>query len=563
MNELGQEGIGDPSRACFTYATSIVVLVATTLLLGSVTLALGGRIGFWHAVGGLIAGAALFAYAAPARGAGRGLRAGYGFAWLAVPVLAVVLANGVRDVSFDGQNYQMEGIFTLARGWNPLRAPYPPPAEPGVDVMWVTHYPKGAWMVAAALYDGLGRIEAAKAFGLLLALAGAAFAAAVCLRRFASRRVALAVAAVAAANPITLAQLSSFYVDGQLAAVLTGLVCVLLWLEREPDGLGYAALASLIVVAVGLKFTGLVYATVIVFALLVPLLRRRNRVAAGTVAVAFGVAVLLVNYQPYVFNTVNFGNPFHPVSTETTFGDQVDSGFLARGRLAKLALSTFGRAGNSRHSAPSLKVPLSLTSDEVRAFAAVDVRTSGFGPLFGAAVLFAGVLLVVAWFTDRRRAQPAAALVAVLVASALTIPDPWWARLVPQLWLVPVIVAGLALGATMPRRLRLGGGVLLALLAADLAVVGGVSGYSVLRRNQSLARQLAFLREASRQEPIRLSRTGVFRSVDVRLADAGVRFVRAPEGTCPDPIAVEQTYERVQLCLTDAERARYRDELGE
>ena len=178
-------------------------------------------------------------------------------------------------------------------------------------------------------------------------------------------------------------------------------------------------------------------------------------------------------------------------------------------------------------------------------------------------MLLAAVLIVLAWRADPSRARPATGLLVVLVGSALAIPDPWWARLVPQLWLVPVVVAGLALGATMPARLRIAGGVLLALLAGNLALVAGVSGYTVLRRNQSLARQLAFLRDASREAPIGLSRTGAFRSVDVRLAEAGVSFVRAPDGTCPDPIPLDQTYERVQLCLGKAARARYRDELGE
>ena len=52
--------------------------------------------------------------------------------------------------------------------------------------------------------------------------------------------------------------------------------------------------------------------------------------------------------------------------------------------------------------------------------------------------------------------------------------------------------------------------------------------------------------------------------VDVRLAEAGVSFVRAAgEGACPDPIPLDQTYERVQVCLGKAARARYREELGE
>ena len=115
----------------------------------------------------------------------------------------------------------------------------------------------------------------------------------------------------------------------------------------------------------------------IVSALLVLYVGRRNPPSLGVAAVAFSLAVLVVNYQPYVFNTVRFGNPFHPVSTESTFGEQAASPFLARGRLAKLALSTFGRAGNSRHGGPALKVPFSITPDELRTFAGFDVRTSG------------------------------------------------------------------------------------------------------------------------------------------------------------------------------------------
>ena len=71
-------GQGHPSRACFTYGTSLVVLVASTLLLASVSLALGGRVAFWQVVGGLVAGGTLFACAAPAAGARLRTRLGFG-----------------------------------------------------------------------------------------------------------------------------------------------------------------------------------------------------------------------------------------------------------------------------------------------------------------------------------------------------------------------------------------------------------------------------------------------------------------------------------------------------
>ena len=197
------------------------------------------------------------------------------------------------------------------------------------------------------------------------------------------------------------------------------------------------------------------------------------------------------------------------MSTESTFGAQAASGFVPEDAWPSCAITSGGP--ETRLGGPTPKVPFSITRAELPTSAGFDVRTSGFGPLFGGPAPLAAALLALAWRADRSRARPATGLLVVLVASALAIPDPWWARLVPQLWLVPVVVAGLALGATVPKRLRIAGGVLLALLAANLALVAGVSGYTVLRRNQSLARQLAFLRDASREAPIGLSRTGSFR----------------------------------------------------
>ncbi len=55
------------------------------------------------------------------------------------------------DVSFDGQAYQQEGVYQLAQGWNPLFTHYLSPISIDQNVKLI-HYPKGPWIIGAAMY---------------------------------------------------------------------------------------------------------------------------------------------------------------------------------------------------------------------------------------------------------------------------------------------------------------------------------------------------------------------------------------------------------------------------
>src|SRR5207302_510029 len=129
------------------------------------------------------------------------------------------------------------------------------------------------------------------------------------------RRWAVAVAALLGANPVALAQVCSFYVDGMAAALITALAALHLLCaraERPRVPLLLAQAAALVLLA-NLQFTGVVYA-VAAGALHVGLRARAGgsrpalRRAALTTALALAGGVLLVGYDPYVTNTVRKGH---------------------------------------------------------------------------------------------------------------------------------------------------------------------------------------------------------------------------------------------------------------
>src|SRR5579884_2328303 len=123
---------------CDAFALAILAALAATLVLAALTLALGGHVSAWHWLAGVALGDAVFVARLAPSGTGR--RVAWAAGWLAAVALALVVAGRVYDMSFDGQNYHLEGVLRLARGWNPFWTWDIPGAEPGVDAASVTHY---------------------------------------------------------------------------------------------------------------------------------------------------------------------------------------------------------------------------------------------------------------------------------------------------------------------------------------------------------------------------------------------------------------------------------------
>ncbi|MWB97914.1 hypothetical protein [Agromyces seonyuensis] len=416
---------------------------------------------------------------------------------LLVVGVSIVFAMLTIDLSWDGNQYHKVATGALAGGWNPVWEsisawnvrPGNPVPVPEDYAIWNDHYPKASYLFASSLYQLTGTIEAGKAFNALMMFAVFALVAGYLARRI-GRWPALTVALLAAVTPVTVAQVTTYYVDGMLGGLILVMVVLLtMWVDpgwEAPDwwpAVQVATLAAAIVVLVNVKFTGLVYAGlfgVVYFAWLCirwRTLRRAALTVLATGAAALAVGLLVVGASSYVRNTVTMGNPLYPLiggdSVDIITMNQPDS-FDGLDPVSKFVLANLSAASNDSVSGPIeavLKIPFTFTSDERGLLGAVDVRIGGYGVWFGGILIVAlalGVYLLVRHARSSTAMLPAFLLPLVATAIGILIVDgSWWARYTPHLVLLPLIVL-IALFAT---RARILAWLLAALLAVNVALI--------------------------------------------------------------------------------------------
>lgn len=442
------------------------------------------------------------------------------------------LASAVYDLGFDSQSYHQRAVMELVNGWNPIRGA---PAVDGVYAPFVAHYSSGTWVQAALVALLTGDVEAGKVVNLV------ALAASFCLGRgaleytgLASRRSAWLLSVAAALNPVSVVQAFTFYVDGYLGSMMVSTGAALALAVAFPRRLFLGVSALCLVVLANTKFTGIVFATPLLVGAVLALLHFRRgwaavRRFAAAHAGAYAVALGFVGFHPYVTNAVQHGHPFYPLRGPTvahTITGLRPPALAEEGRALRLVRSVFADPARPwRDSAAIYKSPFSVSAAELEEYAAPDARVGGWGPLFGAAVLVAAIALLPAWRRPRRDGVVLSIAVASLLGSALANSECWWARLAPQVALVPLVVA-----VFLARRFS--GHAVLAVLLGNAALVVGAQALYVPRHSAELER---FLDGLARDRP-ELYVSDRWIAPLRRLREHGVDFVAVrDDGDEPDP----------------------------
>ncbi|MBN2199063.1 MAG: hypothetical protein JW747_04365 [Candidatus Aminicenantes bacterium] len=556
----------DGFRTClFLTGSFFIVWPAATLGLSVIGFALGVPLSRWQILSGfvlaaafLIVGAVKLSPAAAKTVAASSL----GLVVVLTPAAAFA-AEAFIDTSYDGRAYHQNTLIQMATGWNPVARPLEPDGrsldyEPLPRSPWTVHFPKSAETTAAAFVKATGRIESGKAFNILLLYS--AFALSLyALLGFAGLRLrsALLFASLAALNPVTICTLHSYYVDGQMASLLTGLFALILALWREKGLWPLAVLGPALVLTINTKFPGLGYAFFLSGGLLAGFLilrQGRRLLAAGAVCLLSGIIGFgAVGYNPYITNWKHFGHPLHPAYGPRSFGEEDMKRFLStppnladKNRFEQFFISLTSRSDYVPYPEPTRrKLPFTVTAGEVASFGNTTIRAGGFGPLFGGIVLLLVPFAAVGFFLGGRRSLPHLGFVLLVALTIAVNPQCWWARLTPQAWLLPLIFL-FFLSRLKPRRkaVRWGVAVLLVLTVMNLGLVLGSNTVQQTGRTLLLRRKLDRLARADR--PILLV-TGAFPSTRALLAERGIRFQEVealPEGLKPHRLADGVLYAR-------------------
>ncbi|MGG1252641.1 hypothetical protein ABE205_07170 [Brevibacillus agri] len=447
------------------------------------------------------------------------------------------------DLSFDGQTYHQEAIILLKNGWNPVHdAPVLKPLAKPIEEMdskeilsafhlWINHYAKGPWMLDAVMYKVTDQIEVGKIFNLLLMAASFFFSLAAIRVAFPAKKgLGIVLALLLAGNPVSVTQATSYYIDGQLGSLVL-IICALgyLLLKRYHTWI-MLALCSALTLLAQIKFTALVYAVLLGCALLVLFFfydrQKRWKSLLAWLAASLVITVLVVGYNPYVTNTLAKGHPFYPLAGKGAVDIMTSNSphdFKGINPVSKLAISLFAKSENiATPKETTLKWPFTVSTPELKVFLSPDVRVAGFGPWFGGAVLIA-LLLALGLLVgpERRKAVPFFIASGILLATVLVNPESWWARYVPQLWLIPVLVA-LAGWEARSALLRYGSTLLVGVMFVNMLLVGSAHLLAQKSVNEMARQQLQDIKAANKTMVVDFRH---FNANRVRLQEAGIPFV--------------------------------------
>lgn len=383
--------------------------------------------------------------------------------------LSFVLSALLYDYSWDGRAYHQIGILYFANGWNPVW-------QKMADVesllpylsheIWVEHYLKFSEVVASSIVSAfasiapssLDTIELGKALNFI-AVFGAFLYSVSVLAKFIHPLPATIISLFASFSPVVGAQIATYYVDGLLSCALLVAFCAIVdrefyrrqLVDSSPSEISSlkramfarsCILAGALLAMASIKLTGIAYAGFIGLGYLVYLLwfypfkEAKPLIVLGLIT---GSLIIACNANPLLTNLANgkhFGYPLLGkdkidiiIGQQPKVFDELNSG-------TKLLYSLFSRTQNcTAQCTPQLKAPFSRLHDEAPN---VDTRIAGFGAYFSGAVLLSALMVVL--FAQGFRRKEILGLLVLVTGSFLINPESWWARYVPQMYFVPLLV---------------------------------------------------------------------------------------------------------------------------
>jgi len=218
-----------------------------------------------------------------------------------------------------------------------------------------------------------------------------------------------------------------------------------------------------------------------------------------------------------------YGDPFHGAPRSDVAGVR-PANLNEMNRFARFAMSAMSPSSPTRSpESIHLKFPFSVQRSEARALYSADLEVGGFGPLFGAVLILGVVAMLALVITRSTRMAGATACVitGALLASMFVHGETWWARYVPQAWLLPLVVATAALAAPSEPATRLLAYAIIGLLLLNVSIVGANVAWDELRYVRANRATLLAMSAVHRPVPVYFS---VFPSLRQRLQEAGVPF---------------------------------------
>ena len=360
---------------------------------------------------------------------------------------SLFLSVNVYDTAFDSQAYHQEDMIYLAEGWNPVYESRQGDIKYNKVDEQVYITSKSSEICSAAMYKLTDNLEAGKAFNLLLIFSSFCLSfAAILLFKKVSARFACFLSFFIALNPVSVYQSLSYYVDGQMSsAIICSFSLLVIYVSRRRF-LSLFMLGVSLAILLSIKLTGLAYSLLICAGAASNEIfsgRARELIKTAALPAAFILlSFFCFSFNPFITNHINHGHIFYPFygKTAITVVNHGPAYIIGMNTFQKAISSVFSESENfyvGRLAEPAYKFPLFVSAKEIAVFANTDTRVGGFGPLFGTILICSAAMLIICLIYGYFPAVYGALSMVFVIFTVLLIPESWWARFVPQFYLVP------------------------------------------------------------------------------------------------------------------------------
>lgn len=484
---------------------------------------------------------------------------------------AIFISGRVFDISYDGMAYHEMAIGLLKNGWNPIKMG----AEEFVRLEELPllgnvfgfpndYYADAKEVIGSVIYSFTGYIETAKSVNILAMLAVFGISNFYISKFTSYRCFNYMISLLLVANPITLGQLFTNYVDGLLMLFLE--LGVLAWFiiikssDFHEKRKGFFLLFCSILFCGNIKVSGLffigVYSILFYSVILVKSYYKGNLKEVlikitSILASMVIVATCLIGFFPYITNCIKKGNPIYPLMGKDKvdiLSDQQPLSFQNLSNVKKLVISLFSKVDNMNINVerePEWKIPFSIWEGEIQRCSA-DTRISGFGPWFSG-ILIVAVIYFIFYIgkkiMKKQKLDPyAIVFMAGNVILMLFFTGNWWARLSAFEYFFALGILFL-MEFTKERKLKsiVNGVICLLILSNSLFFCYGYK--DIFAFSNSVRVNLRYLAEISKDKQIEVNLLQYDLSgAQFNLQDYGIRYTISEENFSADGIYAGYTY---------------------
>lgn len=355
-----------------------------------------------------------------------------------VLVISYFLATFFYDLSWDGQGYHQDTIYLLKNGWNPIYE------ESHAFRSWVNFYQKGNEIIQSNIYVVTDKIESGKMINVLyIYIAWVTFFAFLSTLKIRNIYKWL-ISFIVICNPVVFTQIFTNYIDANwyLTLVISASSLLIYFSNRERIWLIVFILSS--VIFCSLKLTSIpVFMVVVVFAFSYHLFFHKEKMIMPFLTI-FLLSVIC-NVHPFLTNVqkgYHILHPFAGAKKSDILNQNIPEVLLNKNRVERILVSLFSESSNNREVTldKTLKIPFTVTNSQW--YLNYDTRLGGFGFLFSG-ILVLTLLMAVYYLiikNDQLNKKKFVFILACLLCTILINPASWWARLSPQIWLLPISI---------------------------------------------------------------------------------------------------------------------------